>query len=91
MVFATCPSSKLSAFPKPTSPETVPVSSFQPPEQHTLVNIILFVLKKALTNHVPLGHIFVKLLPIVVAGKEMVKTTVFATIRSFQYLINLRG
>ena len=28
----TWPSSKLSAFPKPTSPDTVPVSGFQPPK-----------------------------------------------------------
>ena len=32
-VFGTCPSSKLRAFPKPTSPDTVPVSAFHPPEQ----------------------------------------------------------
>ena len=113
---ATCPSSKLSAFPKPTSPDTVPVSSFHPPER-ILVNIILLTfmiiipatwfllhipntvpvtyshqlswppsisninvnlhglllfLCKALTNHVPLGHILVELLPIVVAGKKRV-------------------
>ena len=31
-----------------------------------------------LTNHVPLGHIFVELLPIVVAEKVIFKTTFFS-------------